>query len=205
MLGESYILSNIFWFLQFGKKCVYNLQDLLSFLGPLLRKSNEMYRNCSVIKSLRQSENLHVSIYLLIYQGAFVELRLLWRLKNLSLLSGFIVHHHDSVPSSTCTVGCNMAEPMSHTFAYSDTSVLLESTLQHDSICFEHVKDKLYSQRKAIVKITGDSMCSLCHKKIGTSVFAVYPNGSTLVHFVCFRDSQNMKAVGKGSQLRKRL
>lgn len=48
-------------------------------------------------------------------------------------------------------------------------------------------------------------MCSLCHKKIGTSVFAVYPNGSTLVHFVCFRDSQNMKAVGKGSQLRKRL
>ncbi|KAH1249965.1 Vacuolar sorting protein 39 [Glycine max] len=170
------------------QKCVYNLQDLLSFLGPLLRKSNEMYRNCSVIKSLRQSENLH---------GAFVELRLLWRLKNLSLLSGFIVHHHDSVPSSTCTVGCNMAEPMSHTFAYSDTS--------HDSICFEHVKDKLYSQRKAIVKITGDSMCSLCHKKIGTSVFAVYPNGSTLVHFVCLRDSQNMKAVGKGSQLRKQL
>ncbi|KAG5028891.1 hypothetical protein JHK87_012405 [Glycine soja] len=102
------------------------LQDLFSFLGPLLRKSNEMYRNCSVIKSLRQSENLHV-------------------------------------------------------------------------------KDKLYSQRKAIVKITGDSMCSLCHKKIGTSVFAVYPKGSTLVHFVCLRDSQNMKAVGKGSQLRKQL
>ncbi|KAG4987922.1 hypothetical protein JHK84_030505 [Glycine max] len=102
------------------------LQDLLSFLGPLLRKSSEMYRNCSVIKSLRQSENLQV-------------------------------------------------------------------------------KDELYSQRKEVVKITGDSMCSLCHKKIGTSVFAVYPNGSTLVHFVCFRDSQNMKAVGKGSQLRKRL
>ncbi|KAG5040367.1 hypothetical protein JHK85_012843 [Glycine max] len=80
-----------------------------------------------------------------------------------------------------------------------------ETKLQHDSICFEHVKDKLYSQRKAIVKITGDSMCSLCHKKIGTSVFAVYPNGSTLVHFVCLRDSQNMKAVGKGSQLRKQL
>ncbi|KAK7307536.1 hypothetical protein VNO77_40698 [Canavalia gladiata] len=102
------------------------LQDLLSFLGPLLRKSSETYRNCSVIKSLRQSENLQV-------------------------------------------------------------------------------KDELYSQRKAVVKITSDSMCSLCHKKIGTSVFAVYPNGTTLVHFVCFRDSQNMKAVGKGSQLRKRL
>ncbi|PNX89717.1 Vam6/Vps39-like protein, partial [Trifolium pratense] len=36
------------------------LQDLLSFLGPLLRKSSEMYRNYSVIKSLRQSENLQV-------------------------------------------------------------------------------------------------------------------------------------------------
>lgn len=100
------------------------LQDLQSFLGPLLRKSSEMYRNCSVIKSLRQSENLQV-------------------------------------------------------------------------------KDELYSQRKAVVKVTSDSMCSLCRKKIGTSVFAVYPNGSTLVHFVCFKDSQKMKAVTKGSQLRK--
>ncbi|KAI4327594.1 hypothetical protein L6164_020034 [Bauhinia variegata] len=102
------------------------LQNLLPFLGPLLRKSSEMYRNCSVIKSLRQSENLQV-------------------------------------------------------------------------------KDELYNQRKAVVKITSDSMCSLCNKKIGTSVFAVYPNGKTLVHFVCFRDSQSMKAVAKGSPLRKRL
>ncbi|GAB4827022.1 Vam6/Vps39-like protein [Ancistrocladus abbreviatus] len=100
------------------------LKNLLPFLGPLLRKSSEAYRNFSVIKRLRQSENLQV-------------------------------------------------------------------------------KDELYDQRKAVVKITTDSMCSLCHKKIGTSVFAVYPNGKTLVHFVCFRDSQSMKA-GMGSQLRKR-
>lgn len=66
------------------------------------------------------------------------------------------------------------------------------------------VKDELYSKRKAVVKVTGDSMCSLCNKKIGTSVFAVYPNGTTLVHFVCFRDSQSMKAV-RGSHLRKKL
>ncbi|KAK4477720.1 hypothetical protein RD792_016974 [Penstemon davidsonii] len=66
------------------------------------------------------------------------------------------------------------------------------------------VKDELYSQRKNVVKITGDSMCSLCNKKIGTSVFAVYPNGRTIVHFVCFKDSQNMKAVAKGSPFRKR-
>ncbi|XP_027116271.2 vacuolar sorting protein 39-like isoform X2 [Coffea arabica] len=101
------------------------LQNLLPFLGPLLRKSSEAYRNFSVIKSLRESENLQV-------------------------------------------------------------------------------KDELYEQRKTAVKITGDSMCSLCHKKIGTSVFAVYPNGKTIVHFGCFKDSQNMKAVSKGSSARKR-
>ncbi|XP_055822857.1 vacuolar sorting protein 39-like [Solanum dulcamara] len=101
------------------------LQNLLPFLAPLLRKSSEAYRNFSVIKSLRESENLQV-------------------------------------------------------------------------------KDELYNQRKAVLKITSDSMCSLCNKKIGASVFAVYPNGKTIVHFVCFRDSQNMKAVGRGSQSRKR-
>ncbi|XP_048445299.1 vacuolar sorting protein 39 [Pyrus x bretschneideri] len=101
------------------------LQHLLPFMGPLLRKSSEAYRNLSVIKSLRQSENLQV-------------------------------------------------------------------------------KDELYEQRKGVVKITSDSMCSLCRKKIGTSVFAVYPNGKTLVHFVCFRDSQSMKTVGRGSPLWKR-
>ncbi|KAG6729618.1 hypothetical protein I3842_01G038400 [Carya illinoinensis] len=101
------------------------LQNLLPFLGPLLRKSSEAYRNLSVIKSLRQSENLQV-------------------------------------------------------------------------------KDELYNQRQTVVKITSDSMCSLCNKKIGTSVFAVYPNGKTLVHFVCFRDSQTMKVVAKGSPRRKR-
>ncbi|CAL9027079.1 unnamed protein product [Prunus brigantina] len=96
------------------------LQNLLPFMGPLLRKSSEAYRNLSVIKSLRQSENLQV-------------------------------------------------------------------------------KDELYEQRKGVVKITSDSMCSLCRKKIGTSVFAVYPNGKTIVHFVCFRDSQSMKTVGRVS------
>ncbi|KAH9606456.1 hypothetical protein KSS87_002854 [Heliosperma pusillum] len=100
------------------------LKNLLPFLGPLLRKSSEAHRNFSVIKRLRECENLQV-------------------------------------------------------------------------------KGELYSKRKAVVKVTGDSMCSLCNKKIGTSVFAVYPNGTTLVHFVCFRDSQSMKAV-KGSQSRKR-
>ncbi|XP_020965326.1 vam6/Vps39-like protein isoform X2 [Arachis ipaensis] len=102
------------------------LQNLLPFLGPLLRKSSEVHRNCSVIKRLRQSENLQV-------------------------------------------------------------------------------KDELYEKRKVVLEITGDDLCSLCQKKIGTSVFAVYPNGKTLVHFVCFKDSQSMKAVLKGSPLKKNL
>ncbi|KAJ6678618.1 VACUOLAR SORTING PROTEIN 39 [Salix viminalis] len=100
------------------------LQNLLPFLGPLLKKSSEANRNLSVIKSLRQSENLQV-------------------------------------------------------------------------------KDEMYNRRKTVVKITSDTTCALCNKKIGTSVFAVYPNGITIVHFVCFKDSQRMKAVGKGSALRK--
>ncbi|CAN6469973.1 unnamed protein product [Victoria cruziana] len=57
------------------------------------------------------------------------------------------------------------------------------------------VKEELYTNRKRMVAITSESMCSLCNKRIGTSVFAVYPNATTLVHFVCFRDSQNMKAL----------
>ncbi|XP_026393514.1 vacuolar sorting protein 39-like [Papaver somniferum] len=100
------------------------LQNLLPFLGPLLKKSSEAQRNLSVIKSLRSSENLQV-------------------------------------------------------------------------------KDELYKHRKTVMKISNDSMCSLCNKKIGTSVFAVYPNGKTLVHFVCFKDSQSMKTMVKGTPLRK--
>ncbi|XP_028554318.1 vacuolar sorting protein 39 [Dendrobium catenatum] len=97
------------------------LQNLRSFLEPLLRKSSEGRRNYCVIKSLRYSENLQV-------------------------------------------------------------------------------KEELYKHRRTVVKIDGDSTCALCHKKIGTSVFAVYPNGKTLVHFVCFRDSQTIKTVrGSGT------
>lgn len=40
--------------------CLCDFQNLLPFLGPLLRKSSEAYRNLSVIKRLRESENLQV-------------------------------------------------------------------------------------------------------------------------------------------------
>ncbi|KAJ6809545.1 vam6/Vps39-like protein [Iris pallida] len=65
------------------------------------------------------------------------------------------------------------------------------------------VKEELHKHQSTVVKIDSDSACSLCHKKIGSSVFAVYPNGKTLVHFVCFRDSQSIKAT-RGAPPRKR-
>ncbi|MFS7973297.1 putative vacuolar sorting protein 39/Transforming growth factor beta receptor-associated domain 2 [Helianthus anomalus] len=102
-----------------------NLQKLYPFLGPLMRKTSETYRNFAVIKSLRQYESLQV-------------------------------------------------------------------------------KDQLYIKRKEELKITTESICALCNKNIGTSVFAVYPDGNTIVHFICFRNSQNTKATRKGSSLRRR-
>uniref|UniRef100_A0A0A9DN37 Vacuolar sorting protein 39/Transforming growth factor beta receptor-associated zinc finger domain-containing protein n=1 Tax=Arundo donax TaxID=35708 RepID=A0A0A9DN37_ARUDO len=66
------------------------------------------------------------------------------------------------------------------------------------------VKEDLYKRRQAVVKIDGDSMCSLCHKRIANSAFAIYPNGQTLVHFVCFRESQHIKAVRGANSVKRR-
>ncbi|XP_076960702.1 vacuolar sorting protein 39-like isoform X2 [Bidens hawaiensis] len=74
---------------------------------------------------------------------------------------------------------------------------VIKSLRQYESL---QVKDELYIKRQAELKITAESVCSLCHKNIGTSVFAVYPGGDTIVHFICFRNSQNSK---KGSSLRR--
>ncbi|KAH8942321.1 hypothetical protein BDL97_14G092800 [Sphagnum fallax] len=57
------------------------------------------------------------------------------------------------------------------------------------------VQEERMQARKRMVKVTSDRTCSICHKRIGSSVFAVYPNG-TLVHFVCFRDPQSKPAAG---------
>ncbi|XP_006650498.1 vacuolar sorting protein 39 [Oryza brachyantha] len=66
------------------------------------------------------------------------------------------------------------------------------------------VKEDLYKRRQAVLKIDGDSMCSLCHKRIANSAFAIYPNGQTLVHFVCFRESQQIKAVRGVNSVKRR-
>lgn len=55
------------------------------------------------------------------------------------------------------------------------------------------VREELMECRKRMVKVTTDRTCSICQKRIGNTVFAVYPNGS-LAHFVCFRDRQGSKA-----------
>eukprot|EP00249_Psilotum_nudum_P022700 c28613_g1_i1 orf=68-3187(+) len=52
------------------------------------------------------------------------------------------------------------------------------------------VRDELQKCRSRVVRVTSERTCSICHKRIGSSVFAVYPNG-TLVHFVCYRDKSN--------------
>lgn len=65
------------------------------------------------------------------------------------------------------------------------------------------VKEELYKHRRTVLKIDGDSTCSYCHKKMGTSAFAVFPNGKTVLHFVCFRDSQNIKGVSGAPSIKR--
>lgn len=54
------------------------------------------------------------------------------------------------------------------------------------------------------MKIDGDSTCSLCHKRVANSAFAIYPNGQALVHFVCFKESQQIKAVRGANSVKRR-
>lgn len=91
------------------------LQRLFLFLEPFVRKSSETRRNLSVIRSLRQSENLQV-------------------------------------------------------------------------------QNELQQCRKRVVKVTNDHTCSICRKRIGNSVFAVYPNGN-LVHFVCYKNQKSNRVM----------
>eukprot|EP00898_Chlorokybus_atmophyticus_P001819 jgi/Chlat1/2638/Chrsp178S02479 len=49
------------------------------------------------------------------------------------------------------------------------------------------VREALIKCRRRSVTVQPDKTCIVCFKRIGTSVFAVQPDGS-LVHFVCYRD-----------------
>ena len=37
------------------------------------------------------------------------------------------------------------------------------------------LKDELYESRKRVVKVSNESICSVCNKRIGGNAFAVYP------------------------------
>ncbi|KAH7372762.1 hypothetical protein KP509_17G019800 [Ceratopteris richardii] len=63
---------------------------------------------------------------------------------------------------------------------------VIKSLRQSESL---QVQEELQKCRKRAVKITNENACSICKKKIGASVFAVYPTG-TVVHFVCYKDQK---------------
>ncbi|CAI7858869.1 unnamed protein product, partial [Closterium sp. NIES-53] len=59
------------------------------------------------------------------------------------------------------------------------------------------LREELANGRKRHAIITGDRLCAICRKRIGGSVFAVYPGG-TLVHFVCFQHHQTQLPAAAG-------
>jgi len=55
-----------------------------------------------------------------------------------------------------------------------------------------HIDSKLTIAKKAHVKITIDKKCVYCQKKIGDTVFAVYPNGVVARHTCVGVKNQNI-------------
>ncbi|KAI5082169.1 hypothetical protein GOP47_0001912 [Adiantum capillus-veneris] len=68
---------------------------------------------------------------------------------------------------------------------------VIKNLCQSESL---QVRNELQKCRKRMVKITNENTCSICSKKIGMSVFAVYPTG-TIVHFVCYKDQKGNKTI----------
>jgi hypothetical protein len=57
------------------------------------------------------------------------------------------------------------------------------------------VREELMECRKRMVRVTTERTCFICQKRIGNTVFAVYPNGS-LAHFSCSKlDRQSSKSA----------
>jgi len=48
------------------------------------------------------------------------------------------------------------------------------------------VKSELLKLRSRVVRITDDSICPVCNRRIGATAFAFYPNG-TVIHFMCYK------------------
>jgi tetratricopeptide (TPR) repeat protein len=56
------------------------------------------------------------------------------------------------------------------------------------------VQEKYIKERKRVVKIKPDKKCQVCHRPLGLSAFACYPNG-VLVHYVCTKNNVNVCPV----------
>jgi len=49
------------------------------------------------------------------------------------------------------------------------------------------IREQLIRLRSRFTKISEDRMCPVCNKRLGSSVFALYPNG-VVVHFICCKN-----------------
>eukprot|EP00741_Cyanophora_paradoxa_P008892 tig00001408_g8608.t1 len=65
------------------------------------------------------------------------------------------------------------------------SALLLKSLLHVQSA---QVEVELGDLKRACVTVEPHRTCPVCGKRIGTAVFALYPNRSTLVHYSCCRD-----------------
>ncbi len=51
--------------------------------------------------------------------------------------------------------------------------------------CLQVREEQVLCQQRSIL-VTSDRACSICHKRIGSSVFVGYPSGQ-LAHYLCHR------------------
>jgi len=62
------------------------------------------------------------------------------------------------------------------------------------------IREQLIQVRSRVIKITEDRSCPVCNKRLGTSVFASYPNGE-VVHFMCLKLQQQQQQAQQAAQL----
>jgi len=48
------------------------------------------------------------------------------------------------------------------------------------------IRSELLKLRSRVVKITDETLCPVCNRRIGETAFAYYPNG-TVIHYLCYK------------------
>ena len=61
-------------------------------------------------------------------------------------------------------------------------------------LIFYQIREQLIAARSGIIKITDNTICPVCSKKLGLSVFASYPNGVT-VHYNCYISQKGFNLI----------